>query len=197
MRDGGQDCEVGPAARDWQHELTSEGPYLSPEVAMSVPSVPDWLAHGAGALLPPFVCAWRREASSMLTLPASRSSSIPCTGRRERPEAIAQHETSPRLATWAGCGRKRGRDARRGARRRRRRGQAPGGPGDARAAGLRAWSRPTRVAPRCAPSLRQRFAVILMDVRMPTHGRLRDGQADPGAEPVRADADHLSDRVRA
>ena len=32
--------------------------------------------------------------------------------------------------------------------------------------------------------MRQTFAVILMDVRMPTHGRLRDGQADPAAQRV-------------
>ena len=35
------------------------------------------------------------------------------------------------------------------------------------------------------------FAVILLDVNMPEHGRLRDGGADPAAGSERAHADHL------
>ena len=56
--------------------------------------------------------------------------------------------------------------------------------GDARAAGPPVVEADSG-APRCAPCCAQTFAVILMDVRMPTHGRLRDGQADPPAQPSR------------
>ena len=44
--------------------------------------------------------------------------------------------------------------------------------------------------------LQQDFAVILLDVNMPGHGRLRDRGADPPPQAVGPHADHLPHRVR-
>ena len=75
-----------------------------------------------------------------------------------------------------------------------------------RPSGSRSWrcssrsatrsSRPTRARPRCAPSCARTFAVILMDVRMPTLDGYETAGADPAARRVRAHADHLHHRVR-
>ncbi len=91
-----------------------------------------------------------------------------------------------------GCGTRRQRRLHR----RRLHDRPPDGSGDAPAAGYRMVERGLDTAALCAVA-HERFAVIVMDAPPAEPRRLRDGQADPRADRLGADADHLPHRVRA